>query len=107
VRFEHRAHLQELDDFVHAQPGDDGLVVRDDADEPFGLELSQRFADGHSRDVEVVCELDLVQLLAVCELSVVDRGAQRGSDVIGGGLALAQRRVPLQPLELFRGDLLR
>ena len=105
VRFEHGAHFDELDDLVQAQAGHDGLVVRDDAHEPFGLELPQRFAYGHARDVEVLRELDLIELFAIGELAVVNGGAQGGSDVIGSGLAFAQSGVPLEPLEFVGGDL--
>jgi hypothetical protein len=107
VAFEYRPHFDEPDDILDGETGDDCSMVSDDTHEPFGLELTQGLAYRDARHVEVLREFDLVQLLAIRKLPVVYRGAQRGRDVIRGGLALLERRIPLQPLKLVGGDLLR
>ena len=104
MAFEHCADLDELQDLGEVEADHHRAAVRDVAHQALGLQLAQRLADRHARNLEVARERHLVQLLAVGELPVVDRHAHRVGDVVGGRAPLAQRRVDRQARKARRRD---
>jgi hypothetical protein len=62
--FEDGAYLVDLLDLNRAQLGDDRALMRNEGDEPLGVELPQSLAHRHAADFEFGCERLLVDLLA-------------------------------------------
>src|SRR4029077_20856842 len=64
VALEHGARLEDLRDFLGRKRGDDSAAIRDDSDQSFGSEMTERLAHGDAADLEFVGDCVLAKLLA-------------------------------------------
>src|SRR5262249_49860398 len=79
--------LEQFVDLVEGERGDDGATVGAEADEPFGLELAQGFANGDAAHSELVGERVLAKGLSVGEVGAKNAFAEGLDGHAGDGLS--------------------